>query len=130
MIELRNAPISVAHVVHPRPVKWNELIRFISDELKLPVVPFADWVNRLEKLHQTEETLRKTQAVHLLELYKGAIRPTNWVHNEQEVMGLATFKTEATTGVVEALSEKNLPQICKKDAMSWIGYWRRKGNLN
>lgn len=131
VIELRNAPISFAHIVHPRPIEWHQLIEVISKELKIPVIPIADWVKQLEQLPKTEDNLHKTQALHLVDFYRGAIPPEGSVSNRyDEVMGLPAFKTEETTRVVGALSEKNLPLITEEDVVGWIGYWKTKRNLN
>ncbi|GJJ05921.1 putative NRPS-like protein biosynthetic cluster [Clathrus columnatus] len=135
IIELRHAPINFAHLVHPRPIKWTELIHSISDELQLPIIPFSDWVNQLENLPKTEEMFHKTHALHLIEFYKAAIPPpkgsaTDSFSNEHEVMGLPTFETSRTVSAVEALNEVSLPCITTEEVVGWIGYWRAKGVLN
>ncbi|GJJ05917.1 putative secondary metabolism biosyntheticenzyme [Clathrus columnatus] len=136
IIELRHAPINFAHLVHPRPIKWTELIHSISDELQLPIIPFLDWVNQLENLPKTEEMLHKTHALHLIEFYKAAILPleesttdSSFSH-QHEIMGLPTFETSMTANTVEVLNEVNLPSISKEEVVGWIGYWRAKGVLN
>ncbi|GJJ05927.1 putative NRPS-like protein biosynthetic cluster [Clathrus columnatus] len=135
IIELRHAPINFAHIVHPRPIKLTELIHSISEELQLPIIPFSDWVNRLENLPKTEEILHKTHALHLIGFYKAGMPPlkgnaTDSFSNQHEVMGLPTFETSKTESAVEALNERNLPSITKEEVVGWIGYWRAKGVLN
>ncbi|GJJ05919.1 putative NRPS-like protein biosynthetic cluster [Clathrus columnatus] len=137
IIELRHAPINFAHLVHPRPINWTELIHSISDELQLPIISFSDWVNQLKDLPKTEEMFHKTHALHLIEFYKAAIPPPNGSAADSssfsyrhEVMGLPTFEMSKTANAVEALNEVNLPSITREDVIKWIGYWRARGVLN
>ncbi|KAI0687627.1 acetyl-CoA synthetase-like protein, partial [Cerioporus squamosus] len=37
------------HLVSPRPVPWNTVFLPIAERLKVPIVPYAEWLARLEK---------------------------------------------------------------------------------
>ena len=48
-------PVSqVVNVSHPRPVPWDHVFKLINDALDehLPVVPYAQWLEKLESLNQ------------------------------------------------------------------------------
>ncbi|KAG8221465.1 hypothetical protein J3R82DRAFT_1672 [Butyriboletus roseoflavus] len=52
--EMRNASSTYLHVTHPFPVSSLFLLRLISGELRLPLIPFSKWTAKLEaNVHAT-----------------------------------------------------------------------------
>ncbi|GJJ06091.1 putative NRPS-like protein biosynthetic cluster [Clathrus columnatus] len=131
IIELRSAPIGLAHLVHPRPILWNDIIKHASKALELPVIPYEEWLNRLEKSPRTDLALKTNPALHLLDFYRAGIPPEGKkVADDGESMGIATYETSRTCSVTHSLDNAHLPALGKEEVDRWIGYWRVKGFLD
>lgn len=131
ILELRHAPIQIAHLVHPRPSTWKQLIGYVAEILQISTITYPEWVQRLEALPRTEETVKANPALHLIDFYKGCVAP-NDVHDRQsrEAIGLATYETVRTAAVCMSFRPEYLPTLRKEEVGLWIGYWRDKGALD
>ncbi|KAH6892785.1 male sterility protein-domain-containing protein [Coprinopsis sp. MPI-PUGE-AT-0042] len=43
----------VTHLVHPRPIQWNDITSEVASELGLPMVPVEDWVKAVRTIAST-----------------------------------------------------------------------------
>lgn len=62
---LTNDPLpNVVNVVHPHPVSWNDVFTAVKGALgnRLPLVPYADWLEKLEA-RATDATARDLNEV-------------------------------------------------------------------
>ena len=121
---MRNSPHSVLHLIHPKPVPWNSLIRPIAEELQVPLVPYQEWLNALQaEIHDTLEIdqLRQNPALRLVEFYKHA--PVN---KDREPLGIARLSFEKALEVAPAL---NMSQLGVEHARRWVAAWRASGFL-
>ena len=64
--EIRNASSNIVHIAHPKPVSWRYIFDKVSQTIDIPVVPFSDWLARLEAL-TTSSKGNDTKAIALLE---------------------------------------------------------------
>lgn len=64
--EIRNTSSNIVHIAHPKPVSWRYIFGKVSRTLNVPVVPFSDWLARLEAL-TTSSRGNETKAIALLE---------------------------------------------------------------
>ena len=64
--EIRNTTSNIVHIAHPKPVSWRYIFGKVSQTLDVPVVPFSDWLARLEAL-TTSSKGNETKAIALLE---------------------------------------------------------------
>ena len=64
--EIRNTSSNIIHIAHPKPVSWRYIFGKVSQTLDIPVVPFSDWLARLEAL-TTSSKGNETKAIALLE---------------------------------------------------------------
>jgi hypothetical protein len=46
----------IVHLVHPRPISWDDLMSIIARELDLPLIPFEDWFKALHVHVLKDET--------------------------------------------------------------------------
>ncbi|PCH42369.1 acetyl-CoA synthetase-like protein [Wolfiporia cocos MD-104 SS10] len=51
LVDFRKAsnPTHTVHLAHPRPVSWDLLAEAVAAEFSVPLVPYAEWLSRLEK---------------------------------------------------------------------------------
>ncbi|EPQ57831.1 acetyl-CoA synthetase-like protein [Gloeophyllum trabeum ATCC 11539] len=125
-------PLAV-NVVHPRPVKWTDIMVAIRKALghsseSLALVSFSEWVSRLEKRAAKAETNGHglVPAVRLLEFFrKHAAADTAKARLKGgEAGGVATFSTEKAQALSPTLGQ--LACLNEQDAERWVRYWKSK----
>ncbi|KZT19320.1 acetyl-CoA synthetase-like protein [Neolentinus lepideus HHB14362 ss-1] len=118
----------VVNVVHPTPVKWTNIMTAIRKSLdksleSLPLVPFGEWVKKLEEraTNATTEELERVPAIRLLEFFRKLAGAKN---SSGEAGGIATFATE--TAQADSPTLRQLQSLDERDAELWVKYWRSK----
>ena len=125
---MRSSPSPILHLVHPRPAAWRTVLEPIAEELRVPLVPFRDWLVALEECNGAPfdagyaDAVRNNPALRLL----GLFRSWSSASTPGPVSGLPVGTENA-----EAASEtlRNLPRVDAEMARSWITAWRRSGFL-
>ncbi|TBU23410.1 acetyl-CoA synthetase-like protein [Dichomitus squalens] len=125
--EMRRSPESVLHLVHPHPVPWHALLAPIAEELGVPLVPYTQWLEKLEGSvehgsAEEVEAMKANPALRLLPFYKaqaGTMTP------DREAMGLVFISTEKAVRVSESLAK--MPQLGAERARMWLAAWKRSG---
>ncbi|KIJ30734.1 hypothetical protein M422DRAFT_783906 [Sphaerobolus stellatus SS14] len=88
IIDMRISSSIFAHLVHPRPVTWRNAIGIIAGILDVPIIPFDEWLRRLEAVPRTSEALHNNPALHLLDFYHVSAPPKDMAgQEEREAMG-------------------------------------------
>ena len=111
--EARNASSSIVHIAHPKPVPWRYIFGRVSQTLNVPIVPFPDWLGRLEALVSSSKG-SDTRAVALLEIYRTAdptatkIMPHTSIEN--------ALRESPTLAAAQPLTERDID--------SWLSYWK------
>ncbi|KAK7472181.1 hypothetical protein VKT23_000303 [Stygiomarasmius scandens] len=114
---------SVVHLIHPRPVQWSTLARLIASRLKVDVVPFTQWIERLERAGQIDQDAeRKISALRILPFYKGIASVVE--EPGLEAFGLAEIETERAKRLSSTLSDPNAPQLGEEHVDRWLSYWQ------
>ena len=132
-VEMRNAPgpISYLHLVHPRPVPFRTLIAPIAHALRVPLVPYADWLRALETSVDEGSSaevaaMRANPALRLLDFFRAQTADT-FVPDAKEPMGVVRL---ATDGAERASAElARLPPLDAETSLGWVEAWRRSGFL-
>ncbi|KAI0632701.1 acetyl-CoA synthetase-like protein [Trametes polyzona] len=112
----------ILHLTAPRPAKWNDVFAPIAGALGVPLVPSAEWLDKLrDSAKAASEGARPGVGAHdaahnLLPFFEAAMAG-------KEVK----FSTERAAGVSEALAQ--LLPVGKQDAGRWLEYWRSVGFL-
>ncbi|KAF8552805.1 NAD(P)-binding protein [Imleria badia] len=130
--EMRNAQSTYLHVTHPLPVSSLTLLRTLSDQLHLPLIPLSQWTTKLEThVHTTtlpvsSSKLEEDPALTLLRHVEHARDPTatdavlTRIFNHVRVAsGEAWFASPTLHGGVSALGIE--------DVRLWLRHWREVG---
>lgn len=113
-----------ANIVHPRPITWNAVIKWVAEQLGVPIIPYSEWLARLEAAPRTSETLVTNPALHLLDFYRSAIPGSDRKDlHDSEAMGIANYETTNTIINAPTLRPGHLPQLTRDDVCRWIQYW-------
>ncbi|KAI0350281.1 acetyl-CoA synthetase-like protein [Trametes cingulata] len=122
--EMRHSPESFVHLVHPHPVSWHTIIAPIAEELRVPLVSFAEWLSALEqsKLSHGDanevELMKENPVLRLLPFYRGLKHSPG-----REPLGMVYLSTEKSVRVSETLA--HLPELDASRARAWLAAWRR-----
>lgn len=130
IVDLDDAVDSVVHVVHPRPVCWSTIMEPLADILKVPLVPYKEWLSKLENVAANsslqDRLSSRYSAVKLLAFFQqGLHRPAG-----TESMGLMPRVTmENGVRASATLGSSVLPQLGRRNVKLWVEYWREVGFL-
>jgi len=128
--EMRCSSAQIVHLAHPRPVLWSTLFEAFSEILNIPLVPFAEWLARLEKSREalatasTEEeakAIRNNPALQLILFFRDVF--------SKEAMGLPSLSLDEAKKASETLRNENFCPLSVADVELWVSYWRRTGSL-
>ncbi|KAA1470564.1 acetyl-CoA synthetase-like protein [Dentipellis sp. KUC8613] len=131
--EFRHSSSEIVHLIHPRPVPWSTVFRAFSSALNIPLIPYADWIARLDKSAEGVRPFADTNefsnnpALRLLDWFHSA-----WSDNSAEAteaLGFPKLQTVNAKLASPTLADENLAQVGEKDVLSWVGYWKSSGFL-
>ncbi|KAL1679196.1 hypothetical protein EV122DRAFT_277408 [Schizophyllum commune] len=112
------------NVVHPRPVPWSQMIKYIQQSAKtilqrdLSLVPFGEWFTKLEALaNRPDVSAKDVPGVKLLEFFRGI----------SAGHGMGAFSTNKMMEVSETL--RKVEPLAQRDADAWVQYWKESGLL-
>ncbi|KAJ6464064.1 hypothetical protein C8R45DRAFT_1025143 [Mycena sanguinolenta] len=115
----------IVHLINPHPVSWSTLGNVIAAELGVPLVPYTEWLSRLENASQTQGNSKSFRATRLLYFFQSQNR-----HMSTEADAFGFPKLDMTNALKGSESLRSSDcEIGEKDVMRWIGYWRRTGLL-
>ncbi|GJJ12703.1 putative NRPS-like protein biosynthetic cluster [Clathrus columnatus] len=128
LVELRHSFSTFANLVHSTPITWNDMMKWVSEELELPTISYSEWLRRLEDVPRTLELLVDNPALHLLEFYRTAITPAGEKEKEtdlqrHEAMGIVSCETTNTIVNAPSLHLDQLSRLSRDDIRRWIKYW-------
>jgi hypothetical protein len=133
MIDCRFATVGTVHLAHPYPGTWTDVFGYIATALRVPLVPYAEWLDRLEAdltdpSHSEVEAATANPALRLMDMFR-AYRNGAPRSEAREAMGVPKLQTTQAVRVSPALRRENLPPLGKEDALRWLHYWQRAGLL-
>jgi len=126
-------PAHTVHLVHPRPVSWHSIAAAIASELSIPLVPFLEWLETLEKVALTlsqntnEPHRRGPRVVQLIPFFRAQVHKT--ASGRVALRWPDVEVREAVKGSL-TLADPNLRQVGADDVKRWLGYWRKVGFLS
>ncbi|KAJ7075616.1 putative aminoadipate reductase [Mycena belliarum] len=112
-------PLTV-NVVHPRPVPWDTVMTHMARIAHCELMPFADWVRRLEMraAHATAEDMKDIPGIKLLDFITTmAATP--------ESTRFSTVKAQTLSSTMRSAGSLDL-----NDAERWMRYWRAAGFIS
>ncbi|KAJ3517676.1 hypothetical protein NLJ89_g350 [Agrocybe chaxingu] len=138
----KQQPPFALNLVHPRPIKWEEVMGAISSELMvvsgsttpLPLIPFHEWVKKVEEKAKSPvaDDFEKIPGIKLLSFYRklaeaDQISGQNRGSHCMESVGMGDFSTSCIQNVSETM--RMVPPIAEADIQRWIAYWKGVGFL-
>jgi hypothetical protein len=133
LVEMRNSPEPMLHLAHPNPVPWNAVFTRIASTLNVGLVPYSDWLARLESKRlefEAEATAKlrsggnakRPNAFNLLDVF---YRPA-LIHSDPETEAfLPKVATDVARRVVPSFS--SMRQLDDGDVDKWLTYWKSVG---
>ncbi|CCM00767.1 uncharacterized protein FIBRA_02808 [Fibroporia radiculosa] len=132
--DLRRAscPTRTVHLVHPRPVSWNTIAVVIGTRFGIPLVPYARWLARLERITQAtheessgeQATSRSLRVLQLLPMFK-AIGAS--LQSGTMALGFHDIPASRALEASPTLADPELRQLGEEDVQRWLAYWQRAG---
>ncbi|THH19547.1 hypothetical protein EW146_g1644 [Bondarzewia mesenterica] len=129
LIEMAKSPYRTLHLAHPRAVTFTSLIKPIAAELGVPLVPYTEWLDALEKdmddtsISQVEH-LQRNPALRLLDFFRHARIGPEW-----EPVAVARLGTDKAVEVSKTLRE-DAPTLGVENVKRWLQGWRKSGFLS
>ncbi|EPQ57812.1 acetyl-CoA synthetase-like protein [Gloeophyllum trabeum ATCC 11539] len=124
------------NVVHPHPVEWNSIMGDVAQALSpesspLPVVPFEEWVAKIEEkaLKAEKEDYESIPAIRLLDFFRKLAEADKalQVTDKEDVVeagGVARFSTAKAEALSEAI--RTVGALTSADVKRWAAYWKGK----
>jgi len=132
IVDMRKAPTGFLHMVHPKPVTMNSIIKPIAKVFDVPTVPYADWLEKLENAlnaisssgsGSSMSAVKENPAFRLIEFY----RSIRVVGDSGEAFIRTRLAVERTVEVCATLGDPDLHTLDESDARRWLKYWEEKG---
>jgi hypothetical protein len=128
---MRDSPAATLNLCHPRSVSWNGIFEPIAKELNVPIVPYGDWLAKLDEslIHAKSEVeaVKENPALRLIEFFR--TNGADKIPPGREAGGFPIMSTEVAVQVAESLTEAKLPLLGTEDALNWVKYWKSVGFL-
>ncbi|TFK24574.1 hypothetical protein FA15DRAFT_756455 [Coprinopsis marcescibilis] len=133
IVELIDSEADVSHVVHPRSVPWNYVMQTISKILGVPLVPYPEWLSRLESAAAYQRDLDEPTgalstpdaALRLLHFFRLGLKDINQ-EGGTESMGLLP-KVNQDRAIRGSKTLRRIAQhqitINEDDVRRWLAYW-------
>lgn len=128
ILEMRDADQTFLHLVHPNPVQWSTIFTAAAEILQMPLVPYAEWLTRLEASHQSgKETVESNPALKLLSFFlEGALEHLPDGSTRLRRL-LPSLLTDRACQVSPTLAHAD--RLNKQSMERWVSYWRQLGFL-
>jgi hypothetical protein len=121
--EVRNSSAELLHLTHPKRVSWNVIFKDITSTLKVDLVPYRDWLSRLEA-SETEE-VDSHISIRLISHFK--IIP---IEGNGEAGGLPRLDITAARRASAILNDENFKLVGSEDVQKWLNYWKTAGLIS
>ncbi|KAH7886572.1 acetyl-CoA synthetase-like protein [Phlebopus sp. FC_14] len=139
LCDFRRAVHCTLHLVHPRPVQIESIMQTLSTELHLPVMPFSEWMVRLEKSASggqggiTDLGLQDIPALKILPFLREVRSKLDRYHEDiqegrRDNMGFPILDMDKALCSSPGLRDTET-SIADANVLSWVQYWRRIGFL-
>ncbi|KAJ7753642.1 hypothetical protein DFH07DRAFT_921322 [Mycena maculata] len=115
----------IVHLVNPQPVPWSTLGKIIASELSVPLVPYAEWLSRVESASKTRKSSGPFRAPRLLEFFRSRNLSTG---PERDAFGLPKLDMANALSASQGLQFPKC-RLGENDVKLWMMYWRSVGLL-
>ena len=133
LTDFRNIDSPIIHLSHPYPTKWNDIIKPIANALRVPLVPYSEWLDRLEAdlgdpSYAGMDALAANPALRLMDMFR-ALNNDSPPSNGRDAMGTPKLSNTLAIQSSPSLARNGLMPLTEEDALGWLAYWRKKGFL-
>ncbi|KAI0784440.1 male sterility protein-domain-containing protein, partial [Abortiporus biennis] len=127
LVQMRQSDEPILHLVNAHPVPWNTIVGAIAAEIKVPLVPFEEWIQKLkntvtESNVSEVELMDRNPALKLVGFYSSA----SFDDERNEPLGILRLDITKAKKVVPALNDVYLGL---SETKKWISAWRASGYL-
>lgn len=134
IIDLRDSTSSIVHLVHPKPVPWTDFAETILSELHVPLVPYSEWLRRLEERALSPDNDSGAEesppAAKILSFFRQAASGMEESQDGKEAMGLATLDiSRAMSESVTMRDDGEMRKIGVEEVKLWLENWSSRGYL-
>ncbi|KAJ7210990.1 hypothetical protein C8J57DRAFT_1400321 [Mycena rebaudengoi] len=123
VLEMHGSQERYAHIIHPHPVPMTHILSPVSRILDIPLVPYSDWLESLDKTASHESEASANPAVRLIDFF----RTYREVAPDQEAFFPAVLST--TVSIRTAPSLASAAALTAQDVEVWTAYLRQGGYL-
>jgi hypothetical protein len=109
-------------------MQWSDIFMTAATTLQLPLIPYNEWLSRLEASHRSEaDTVESNPALRLLDFFRtgSELLPDGSGRYQRFTPSLQNSyacQVSATLANVDFLDKRSVEQ--------WLGYWRVVGFLD
>ncbi|KAJ7083262.1 hypothetical protein C8R44DRAFT_822628 [Mycena epipterygia] len=114
----------IVHLINPQPIAWSILAKLIASDLSVPLVPYTDWLSRLENATQHEHS-KSFRAPRLLNFFRSVNRQ---ISDEEDAFAFPKLDMRHALSSSESLQASDC-RLGEKDVKEWMRYWRSVGLL-
>ena len=126
----------ILHLVHSHPVQWSSLFEPASQMLGLRLVPYAEWLEKLEasaselsSSKDAAENAEENPALRIIDFFKASAPASDEKsasngaeESASEAMGLKRLSLEKALQVSSTL--KTCAPLSVKDMSKWMKCWK------
>ena len=125
IVNLRSSTKEYLHLSHPRPTPWNVVMRYTAQKFGVPLVPWAEWLDRLGK-SEPSMSENENAALRLLGFYKAAKVDAD----HRDAGGVARYDLSIAMSETAVLDPGNLSSIGPDDVQKWLDFWKSIGCIS
>ena len=119
----------IFHLVHPTPTPWLTLAKVLSSDLGVTLVPYHEWLSKLEYLAVSQKDIangasNSVAALRLLNFYRStelALRTDGVTENKLEAFGVPRLSLQRSLNASSTLAKAE--QLSGADTKLWLAYW-------
>lgn len=134
IVDLRDSTSPIVHLVHPDPAPWADFAETVSSELRVPLVPYSEWLRRLEERALSSEDDSDAEeslpAAKILPFFRQAATGMEDSQGGKEAMGLATL--DISCAMRESVTMRDMGSMRRigvEEVKMWLEDWRSRGYL-
>ncbi|KAJ8487635.1 hypothetical protein ONZ45_g14254 [Pleurotus djamor] len=105
----------VVNLVHPKPLPVSHLMQVIGRQLRVPLIPYQEWLSRIEATDLSRMELDQVPALKMMDFYQRH--------------GLRDMKISDMICRELSPSLRSAAEIDDDQIINWVSYWRGSGLL-
>ena len=135
IVDVLDTDVDITHLVHPKPIPWNDIASAFSNKLQVPLVSYDEWFQALEsKLNEmgsdpnrVEKAYELVPALRLINFFRSAKGKTS-LDTGREPFGFPALSLEKAQACSHTLRASE--PLGAADVERWLSFWRKSGFLS